>query len=184
MRIIAGKYKGRRLEEVKTPGIRPTSDKVREAVFNILQNRIHGARVLDLFAGTGAMAVEALSRGADLAVLVEKDPKAADLAKRNVDLVGARDRARILRMDALGRLAHPALPPGGFDLVFLDPPYFEGAMEHALDNLAGAGLAGEDALVVAEHTVKTPLEFDSTAWVLEDQRRYGKTLVSLLSRVI
>jgi 16S rRNA (guanine(966)-N(2))-methyltransferase RsmD len=181
MRVIAGKYKGRRLLPLKTPGVRPTSDNVREAVFSILANHVVDARVLDLFAGTGAMGIEALSRGARRCVFVEKNRAPLALIHGNLALVKAGENARVLALDAAAGLAPPLLPRAGFDLVFLDPPYSEGHMERALDALVRQGLLAPGALVVAEHDIHSPIEHGPDGLVLEDRRRYGKTLVSFFS---
>ncbi|MEZ5288522.1 MAG: 16S rRNA (guanine(966)-N(2))-methyltransferase RsmD [Vicinamibacterales bacterium] len=120
MRIIAGAHKGRTLKTPNWEGLRPTSDRLRETLFNILAPRIAGARVLDAFAGTGAVALEALSRGAAAAVCVERDRRAAALLEENRARVGEESGCMILRDDARRALAAP-VPGGPFDIVFLDP---------------------------------------------------------------
>lgn len=147
MRIIAGSLKGRRLEAPKWEGLRPTSDKLRETLFNILGPRVGGAHVLDGFAGTGAVGVEALSRGAARVTFVERDPRAVRLIDRNVGIADARDRHVIIRAElaaAVRRLAAER-----FDIVFLDPPY--GAAELANALTAVEPLIGTDTLLVVEH---------------------------------
>src|SRR5512144_2270520 len=127
MRVIAGRYKGRRLASPRWSGLRPTSDKLRETLFNILAPRIEGARVLDGFAGTGAIGIEALSRGAAHVTFVERDPRAVALIESNLARCAIGDRYAIIR----ARFAGTERPPdgGSFDLIFLDPPY--GATELA-----------------------------------------------------
>lgn len=120
MRIIAGDFKGRRLARPPASGLRPTSDKLRETLFNILASRVKGARVLDLFAGTGALGLEALSRGAAEAVFVERDPRAIAVMADNIARCGVEERARIVRA-AVERAADRV--PGNFDLILADPPY-------------------------------------------------------------
>lgn len=122
MRIIAGEFKGRRLKTPSWTGLRPTSDKLRETLFNIVAPRIAGARVLDLFAGTGAMGLESVSRGAAFAVCVEGDRRAAALAAENVALCGARDRCVIIR-DTVARALEKPTTGGPFNLIIVDPPY-------------------------------------------------------------
>ena len=119
--MIAGRYKGRRLKAPTWDGLRPTSDKLRETHFNILAPRIEGARILDGYAGTGAVGIEALSRGAAHVTLVESDPRAVRLIERNLEHCAVTDRYAIIR----ARFADAArrLQPGSFELVFLDPPY-------------------------------------------------------------
>jgi 16S rRNA (guanine966-N2)-methyltransferase len=122
MRIIAGEYKGRRLKAPRWPNLRPTSDKLRETLFNILAPRVRGARVLDVFAGTGAIGLEGLSRGAERAVFVDHDQRAAALIDENATLCGARNRCAIIR-DTAERALQKPIAGDPFDLIILDPPY-------------------------------------------------------------
>jgi 16S rRNA (guanine966-N2)-methyltransferase len=147
MRVIAGEFKGRKLEAPDWAGVRPTSDKLRETLFNILAPRIEGARVLDGFAGTGAVGIEALSRGAAHVAFVERDPRAARLIDKNVGSLGARERHAIIRAEiaaAVRRLAGER-----FDIVFLDPPY--GAAELTAALSAIEPIVDSDTLLVIEH---------------------------------
>ena len=147
MRVIAGTLKGRRLETPKWDGLRPTSDKLRETLFNVLAARIGEARVLDGFAGTGAVGIEALSRGAAHVTFVEADERAVRLVRRNLERCGVGDRHAIIRArfaDAAARVSARS-----FDLVFLDPPYRAEDMAGVL--AAAAPLVAPDGLVVLEH---------------------------------
>jgi 16S rRNA (guanine966-N2)-methyltransferase len=146
MRVIAGEFKGRRLDAPDWPGLRPTSDKLRGTLFNILAPRIRGARVLDGYAGTGAVGIEALSRGAAHVSFVEADPRAAQLIAANLDRCGIVDRYAIIRA-AFAGIRAPL--PVAFDIVFLDPPY--GAAELLAALTAAEPLVGPDTLLVIEH---------------------------------
>jgi 16S rRNA (guanine(966)-N(2))-methyltransferase RsmD len=149
MRIIAGRLKGRRLKGPPREGVRPTSDRLRETLFNILSARVADARVLDAFAGTGALGIEALSRGAARATFVERDAPAMRVLKQNVDSCGVQDVCDLIRGDFIGLARRlPALGP--FDLVLLDPPYDI----QRLDDVIGgaAALLAEGGLVVLEHS--------------------------------
>ncbi len=181
MRIVGGAWRGRRLASLgggdAAAHLRPTSDRVREAIFNILINAhgdpVTGARVLDLFAGTGALGLEALSRGASEAVFVDSGAKAQRLLRDNIATCGADNRAQVLRRDAtkLG----PA--DGAFDLVFLDPPYGKGLGERALAAArAGGWLAPRAVIVWEEGAAVTPPEGVEPL----DVRRYGDTHVTIL----
>jgi 16S rRNA (guanine966-N2)-methyltransferase len=146
MRVIAGALKGRRLETPDWAGLRPTSDKLRETVFNVLTPRVQGARVLDGFAGTGALGIEALSRGAAHVTFVDADRRAAQLIARNLERCAVTDRYVIIRerfADAAARL------PPAFDIILLDPPYGPDDMMLALE--AAAPLIAADGLLVLEH---------------------------------
>jgi len=183
MRIISGQNRGLRLASVGKgdPGahLRPTSDRVRESIFNLLMggaygDPISGARVLDLFAGTGALGLEALSRGAAHACFVDNGAKAHSLIRKNIALCRAGASTRTIRREA-ARLAD--CPGGPFDLIFLDPPYGQGLGEKALASARSGGWLAAGALVVCEdgQPIVTPQGFE-----LLDQRRYGDTHVGLL----
>lgn len=182
MRIVGGRARGLKLADVGAgdPGahLRPTSDRVREAIFNLLinggyGNPLHGARVLDIFAGTGALGLEALSRGAAHASFVESGKVALALLARNIALMRAEGQTSVLRRDAMV----PGPNPGaGFDVVFLDPPYGKSMGEAALaQGLAGGWLA-PGALIIWEEGAPPQLPETVT---LEDQRKYGDTIVTI-----
>ena len=183
MRIIGGSRRGLRLADVGegdlAAHLRPTSDRVREAIFNLLINAhgnpVTGARVLDLFAGTGALGLEALSRGAAEAVFVDDGAKALGLLKANIAKMKAEAQTRILRQDARSLGPNPGAP---LTLVFLDPPYGKGLGEAALAVARKAGWIAPGAMIVWEEgTAVTPPE----GFTLLDHRRYGDTFVTLLS---
>jgi 16S rRNA (guanine966-N2)-methyltransferase len=151
MRIIAGTNKGRTLKAPKWDGLRPTSDKLRGTLFNILAPRLEGARILDVFAGTGAVALEALSRGAAAATCIESDRRAARLIEENAALCGEQNRCAIIRDTVERALARP-VSGGPFDIIVLDPPYHYGALAEAVQN-AGTQRAG-GGVVVLEHAAR------------------------------
>jgi 16S rRNA (guanine(966)-N(2))-methyltransferase RsmD len=149
MRIIAGTLKGRRIEAPDWLGLRPTSDRLRETLFNILAPRIEGARFLDAYAGTGAVGIEALSRGAAHVTFVERDRRAAELIERNLAHCGVEDRYAIIRAGFAG--AAPRVV-GPFQILFLDPPYGAGELQ---EGLAAAGLLVADgSLLIVEHAAR------------------------------
>ena len=178
MRVVAGKWGGRTIRAPRGLSIRPTTDRVREAVFSILGDDVEGTVVLDLFAGTGAMAIESLSRGAAGAVLVESSPAALSALRSNLAALEAEDavclpldyREAVRRLSAKGRT---------FDLVFLDPPYGEGLVGRAAELLSRAGILAPGALVVAERAFRDPLETLPAAWRERADRRYGDTRITL-----
>jgi 16S rRNA (guanine966-N2)-methyltransferase len=147
MRIIAGALKGRRLVSPRWPGLRPTSDRLRETLFDILGARVTDATVLDAYAGTGAVGIEALSRGAAHVTFVERDRRALALIAENLARCGVASGYAIIRADA-GRL-EPSDVAGRFDLILIDPPYGEGGLEVVL--ATAARRLGPDGLVVLEH---------------------------------
>jgi len=171
MRIIGGRLRGRTLVAPKSQAIRPTADRLREALFNILVHAyadpLSGARVLDLFAGTGALGIEALSRGATFALFVDEAAEARALIRENVAALGLGGVCRIFRRDAtrLGA-AYPVEP---FSLVFLDPPYGQGLAAKALASARDGGWLAPDALIVVEEATKT--KFAAPAEFSEIERR-------------
>jgi len=158
--------------------VRPTTDRVREAIFAILGERVVGAKVLDLFAGTGAMAIEALSRGAAGAVLVESSPRAAEVVRANLASLGA-DRAVCLSMDYRGALRKLGGRGERFSLAILDPPYGKGLVEAAAAAMDRERILQAGALVVAESAARGPREPVPPGWVLATDRRYGDTRVTI-----
>jgi 16S rRNA (guanine966-N2)-methyltransferase len=156
MRIIAGTFRSRQLKSLKDMALRPTSDKLRETLFNVLADLVAGSRFVDLFAGTGAVGIEALSRGAREAIFVEKYPPAVALIKKNLESLEIRTGARVLPRDALHALKRlveePAAANARADIVFLDPPYAEKEeYKSVLCFLGEANLLAENAVVIAEH---------------------------------
>lgn len=150
LRIIGGTWRGRRLPVPDLPGLRPTPDRVRETLFNWLAAEVPGSRCLDLFAGTGALGLEAASRGADMVTLVERAGAAVAHLRRSVELLGA-SRVTVVQADArawLRRAAGAGAPP--FDIAFLDPPYDRGLLRPTLEALAAAGCLAPDARVYLE----------------------------------
>ena len=178
MRVVAGKWGGRTIRAPRGLSVRPTTDRVREAVFAILGDDVKGSVVLDLFAGTGAMAIESLSRGAAGAVLVESSPAALGALRANLaslEVAGAvclplDYREAVRRLSAKGRT---------FDLVFLDPPYGEGLVGRAAELLSRAGILAPGAVVVAERASRDPVEALPAAGRERADRRYGDTRITL-----
>lgn len=175
MRIIGGEARSRLIDAPKGMDTRPTQDKVRESLFNILQWDLEGRIVLDLFAGSGALGLEALSRGAAYAVFVDNSPQAARIAKSNVDRLGFQDKAKVIRADwhaAVSTLA-PHLK-GGFDLVFLDPPYRMADTGEMCSHMLQCHILKAGSLIVIEHAASTPPRLGA-AFRATDLRRYGDT---------
>jgi 16S rRNA (guanine966-N2)-methyltransferase len=173
MRVIAGSHRGRTLYAPRGRATRPTSDRVREAVFSIL-GEIGGTTVLDLFAGSGALAIEALSRGASGATLVDSSQAAIEAIRRNLDALGI--DAEVVRADALAWCEQAKRRARQYDLVFLDPPYRHGSPLGARLTAALSGLLTPGARVVAESDRRQPLGLELP---MLDERRYGDTLIQI-----
>ena len=184
MRVISGTLRGRRLAAVKGSATRPTSDRTREAVFNILGTAVNDRRVMDLYAGTGALAIEALSRGARRALLVDNARSALATIRKNVAACDLNAVITLRHWDLRRRPTFLAEFTRGFDLVFMDPPYGQDLICRTLDHLDALGALMDAAVVVAEHHVADQLTGFSDRFRLEDQRRYGKTLVSFFEYML
>jgi len=184
LRIIGGKVKGRRLQTPsKSPAkypsllIRPTADRAREALFSIIGREVEGATVLDLYAGTGALGLEALSRGAELAVFVDNSTRAVQIISKNISLCGCSDKTSIFKRDLSKGLSFltKGLPETFFSLVFVDPPYRKGISEFMLQELANSSLLTTRALIVIEEDIFTEFPDQTGVLSLNDRRRYGDT---------
>ena len=177
MRVISGKLRGKRLFSVKGLSLRPTSDRVREAIFDILQGQIAERKVLDLFAGTGALGIEALSRGASSAVFVENSPKSLSALQRNLAECRLQEFSSILNKEVMDGIRFLEGQGSIFDLIFLDPPYGKGLTRKTLEALAQSPVVTPETQMVAEHSPDENL--DKMPYLeMTDQRKYGGTGVS------
>lgn len=178
MRVIAGRLRGRRIDAPAGGSVRPTYDRVRESIFGTIGVEVEDARVLDLFAGSGSLGIECLSRGARSATFVEIDPAVAAVARSNVERLGLGAQSTFIVSDAI-RFLSRNLPGEPFHLVFLDPPYGSGLADRALSLLGTWDGARPGALVVAEHGADEELRESLGALRRIGQRRYGATGVDL-----
>ncbi|MBA4394538.1 MAG: 16S rRNA (guanine(966)-N(2))-methyltransferase RsmD [Desulfobacca sp.] len=178
MRIISGTGKGRQLAPLKGRQTRPTQDKVREAIFNILESNGPFLRVIDLFAGSGAMGLEALSRWGGKAVFVESSREAIICLRENIGRLKMEDKAQVIQGD-LGKGINFLKKIGGpFDLVFMDPPYGQGWCNVIIPKLLTSSIVESTGIVALEHDLKEPIPLQVGDWEIGDQRRYGQTRVS------
>ena len=179
MRVITGTARGRRLKELEGKETRPTTDRVKEGLFNIIQFDIEGRRVLDLFAGTGQLGIEALSRGAESAVFVDCRKEAARLVEDNLRLTGLRDKARVVCGDSLSFLASAREK---YDLVFLDPPYGTGLLEKALSDIVRFDILRQHGIIICESTVEQALPETEPPYLLHRTYRYGRIKLTVYHR--
>lgn len=182
MRIVGGEFGGRPLATPRTNSIRPTTDRTRQALFNILMHgfadRFEGGRVLDLFAGTGALGLEAVSRGAAYCVFIEESAEGRGLIRSNVEAFGLQGRTKIFRRDATKLGEAGTMQP--FDLLFADPPYGKGLGERALQSARIGGWLVPGALCVVEEAGIAPFDAGPGFSVL-DERGYGDTVIRFIS---
>lgn len=180
MRVIAGSLKSRILKAPKGAATRPTSDRLRESLFSILGfDLVRGSRVLDLFAGTGALGIEALSRGASSAVFIDSSKEAIQVITENIANLGLEEKSRIIRWDISKNLAC-LKDESPFDLVFMDPPYGRNFTSKALLLLKKGGLVSESSRIICEYTKEDEFPASEEGFMIEDSRQYGKTFLSRL----
>lgn len=176
MRVIGGSAKGIHLASVPGESTRPITDRVKESLFDILGSFVQGARVLDLFAGTGSVAIEALSRGAREAVLIDKDRRAIATIRRNLAAAHLEDRAQVIQGDAFAYLSHPPAEP--FDLIYIAPPQYKGMWVRALQAIDHPGYLTPEGLVIVQIFPKedepVPLQYLERT----EERKYGSTLLA------
>ena len=179
MRVITGSARGRRLKELEGMETRPTTDRVKEGLFNVLQFDIEGRKVLDLFAGTGQLGIECLSRGAASAVFVDRRPDAAALTRENLKLCDLTDRSRVVAGDSMEFLKAAREK---YDLIFLDPPYAADLLEQALTAIASFDICREHGIIVAESAADKVLPELPAPYRLYREYRYGKIRLSVYHR--
>jgi 16S rRNA (guanine(966)-N(2))-methyltransferase RsmD len=180
MRIISGVSKGRRLATPKNQILRPTSDRVKESIFNILREQINGKTVLDLFAGTGNLGIEALSRGAKKAFFVEKGRQALRLIQRNLTQCRLEDQSEIIPKDVNRAIGILKQRRESFDLILMDPPYASGLIKRTLMKLNSNPIYHKDSILVIEHDRRELLPPQLDGWDLIREQRVGDTVISFL----
>ena len=175
MRVITGSARGRRLRELEGMETRPTTDRVKEGLFNVLQFDIEGRRVLDLFAGTGQLGIECLSRGAAEAVFAERRPDALKLIRENLKRTRLQEDARVIRSDYLDYLSRCREQ---YDIIFLDPPYAEVFLENSLNRITEIDILHSGGIIVAERPLGKELPWDYPGYTRSRDYQYGKILLT------
>ncbi|SMC41621.1 16S rRNA (guanine(966)-N(2))-methyltransferase RsmD [Papillibacter cinnamivorans] len=179
MRVITGTARGRKLKALQGNETRPTADRVKEAVFSVIQFDVEGRRVLDLFAGSGQMGIEALSRGASSAVFVDMSPQAAAVIRENLSAAGFTRNSRLVTADGIGFLSSAKEQ---FDLIFLDPPYATKLINQALKLIEGFDILAKDGIIICESDVKSPEPEAPSPLRLHREYRYGRTKIRFYTK--
>lgn len=182
MRIIAGTAKGKRIKCRDGLGTRPTTDRVKESLFSMIAPYIEGAKVLDLFSGTGNLALEALSRGAKKAVMIEKDKDALRVIIENVNNLGFETMCRAYKNESERALEILGKKREKFDIIFLDPPYKDNICTEILKKIQETGVLEEGGLIIAEHHILEDMADVIGEFKKADERRYGKKELSFYTR--
>ena len=175
MRIISGSRRGHKLFEFEGQDVRPTTDRVKESIFNLIQSYVPDARVLDMFAGRGALSFEAISRGARSAVLVDCDKNSVALIKKNIKALGFENTCTVLERSCFDYIKAPS---EHFDIVFLDPPYNKGFIEPALSAISDGNILSDEGIIVLESD-NTDFKSDFDGLEMIKQKRYGRTFITI-----
>jgi len=178
MKVRGGKYRGARLKMMSGKKIRPATSRVKSAIFDILPHNLSGQIVLDLFAGSGSLGIEALSRGAEEVIFVDQSQKSARLIRENITKLGCREKSRVIVKKVSTALNQLALEGIKFDLVFIDPPFDQALCSRTLAHLAQSGILNEEAIIVIRHSLRESVEERYGELELKDRRRYGDSQVS------
>ena len=181
MRVIGGLLKGHRLRTLEGLTVRPTADRIKEAMFNILADKPKGAKVLDLFAGSGALGIEAISRGAQTAVFVDGNLQALKVLRQNLKHCGIDHNAEVIRWNIEKNLDCLKTSGHQFNLVFMDPPYHRCLVEITLGQLLQIDCMADDVVIVAEHESGCHIKIPQSPLHITDSRRYGSTQLSFFS---
>ncbi len=182
MRIIAGENRGKKLKAVPGMKTRPTADRVKEAVFSSISEDLYGSRFLDVFSGTGNIALEAVSRGAASAVLLEKDTDALQVIQDNVAACRQQERCTILRGDSIASMNTLSRQGKQFDLIYVDPPYQAGLYEEVLKNIAEKNLLAQDGMILLECAKNTSISMENSIFFIYKEKCYGDTCVLYVKR--
>lgn len=184
MRIIGGELRGRKLISARGSHTRPTADRTREAIFNILGSRVCGAMVLDLFAGTGALGIEAISRGAERVLFIDTHKRSISVLLRNIKALSLEEKTTVIQWNILKNLNCLQSLDHAVDLTFMDPPYNKHLIEPSLTNLLHSGCLASGACLIVEHSQFETIPQSDLPFELMDQRQYGKTLVSFFDYML
>lgn len=182
MRVIGGSAKGQRLTSLPGENTRPTLDRVKESMFNMIQMHLYNAAVLDLFAGSGALGVESLSRGAKECYFVDEHRESMKVIRENLTKTKLINYSTTLLMDFSRALESIQREGKSFDLIFLDPPYGKGLVEEALEIIANGKLLAPEGLVIIEQDKKESLIIERVPYILWKEKKYGNTMVRILKQ--
>ncbi|WP_300297407.1 16S rRNA (guanine(966)-N(2))-methyltransferase RsmD [Anaerosolibacter sp.] len=184
MRVIAGKLRGRKIKAPDGMHTRPTTDRVKESIFSMIYPYIIDSTVLDLFAGSGSLGIEALSRGAEKAYFVDNNKQSLSIVKENLINLGLLDQSIVLLAEAMKALKDISLKDQIFDIIFLDPPYMKGFIIPCIETIKENGLLNIDGIIVIEHNVEDVLPAEVGDLIKIKDRRYGDTNISIYSREV
>jgi 16S rRNA (guanine966-N2)-methyltransferase len=175
VRVISGEFKGRRIAGGKTTRVRPTSDRVKESIFNVLREEVTKKRILDLFAGAGTLGIEALSRGAESVTFVDASQHSINVLKKNLRNLNLENKAAILRLDGMKALSKLK---GEFEMIFADPPYLKGFAQRIIDSIARSTRLKKKGILILEHHKKETFSLPQEKLSVLKQKKFGDTVVT------
>lgn len=178
MRVISGKFRGLKLNSPKDNRVRPTTDRVKESMFNVISEYIYGARVLDLFAGSGALGIESISRGSEMVYFIDNSKDSISVLKSNLEKIKSKESFEVYMMDYKKALEMLSRKEEKFDVIFLDPPYYEGLFDDILTRIDRLGILKKDGIVVVEHDSKDRLK-DISSLKIFKEKKYGITMLTI-----
>ncbi|PAB58880.1 16S rRNA (guanine(966)-N(2))-methyltransferase RsmD [Anaeromicrobium sediminis] len=182
MRVISGRARGRRLNSPKGTNTRPTTDRVKESIFSIINFYIQDSKILDLFAGTGALGIEAISRGAEYGVFVDNDKNSIKTIKENLENMGFEKESTVLYCDVDAAISKLSTKGEKFHIIFMDPPYLKGFIEPSLEKIYNSEILTEDGIILIEHDVKDILIENIAGFYKYKEKKYGNTLISIYKK--
>jgi 16S rRNA (guanine966-N2)-methyltransferase len=183
MRIISGNCKGRKLVQIKGKRIRPTSDHIREAIFNILGPQVKDTEVFDMFSGTGAMGIEALSRGAKNVVFSDISSQSCDTVRQNIQRCHFEKKSTVICRDVASNPSPQEIQGQKFDLIFMDPPYNKGLIQTIIRDNRFMNLISDNTIILAEHSIEDQLDIEVPGLDIYKQKKYSRTLISLITKI-
>lgn len=181
MRVISGEFRGRILEKLEGMDIRPTSDRVKESLFNIFGVKTFDCSFLDLFAGTGAIGIEAYSRGAAKVVFIDTDAKSIQVLKENLQKLNILDKVEVYNTDYINAINKLSADGRSFDIIFMDPPYMKGYEKIALNEVSDKNILSSDGIIVVEHDLGDEMPERAGKLTIYRQKKYGNTMLTFYS---
>ncbi|SHJ58635.1 16S rRNA (guanine(966)-N(2))-methyltransferase RsmD [Tepidibacter formicigenes] len=181
MRVISGSARGLKLKSPKGMDVRPTTDRVKESVFNIINNRLIDSFVLDIFSGTGSLGIEALSRGAQKCTFIDSSKESIKVIKENIEKARVNDKSEVILSDAISAINKLGVRRDKFDIIFMDPPYLKNLIEPVLEEISKKNILEEDGIIIVEHDTKDELLEEINNLYKYREKKYGNTTISFFA---
>ncbi|WP_099188064.1 16S rRNA (guanine(966)-N(2))-methyltransferase RsmD [Tepidibacter mesophilus] len=181
MRVISGSARGLKLKSPKNMDVRPTTDRVKESVFNIISDKVMDSFVLDLFSGTGSLGIEALSRGSERATFVDASKSSMEIIKENIQKARVNDKSELILSDSISAVNKLGVRRDKFDIIFMDPPYLKNFIEKTLIEISKREILEEDGIIIVEHDIKDEVKDNIEKLQKYREKKYGNTMISFFA---